>query len=79
MATYKLHNLNRTKLENIYHRLFSVAQLDLTIIDRFGHPVWPREWFLIPLDVIDKTVQHIRDGTIKDMVYDVRTARLINQ
>lgn len=78
VATYKLHNLNRTKLENIFHRLFSAAQLDLTIEDRFGHPVKPREWFLVPLQVIDETVQCIRDGSITSMVYDPKTARLIS-
>lgn len=35
VATYKLHNLNRTKMENLFHRLFGAAQLDLTIEDRF--------------------------------------------
>lgn len=78
VATYKLHNLDRIKLENIFHRLFGAAQLDLTIEDRFGHPVKPREWFLVPLHVIDETVQHIRDGSITDLVYDPKTARLIS-
>lgn len=77
VATYKLHNLNRTKLENIFHRLFGAAQLDLTIEDRFGHPVKPREWFLVPLHVINETVQRIQDGSITDVVYDPKTARLI--
>lgn len=77
VATYKLHNLNRTKLENIFHRLFGAAQLDLTIEDRFGHPVKPREWFLVPLQVIDEAVQHIRDGSITEVVYDPKTARLV--
>jgi len=77
VATYKLHNLNRTKLENIFHRLFGAAQLDLTIEDRFGHPVKPREWFLVPLNVIDEAVQRIRDGSITEVVYDPKTARLV--
>lgn len=77
VATYKLHNLNRTRLENIFHRLFGAAQLDLTIADRFGHPVKPREWFLVPLHVIDEAVQRIRDGSITDVVYDPQTARLL--
>lgn len=76
VATYKLHNLNRTRLENIFHRLFGAAQLDLTIEDRFGHPVKPREWFLLPLHVIDDAVQRIRDGSITEVVYDPKTARL---
>ena len=77
VATYKLHNLNRTKLENIFHRLFGAAQLDLTIEDRFGNPVKPREWFLVPLQVIDEAVQRIRDGSITAVVYDPKTAQLV--
>jgi len=77
VATYKLHNLNRTRLENIFHRLFGAAQLDLTIEDRFGNPVKPREWFLVPLHVIDEAVQRIRDGSITEVVYDPKTARLV--
>lgn len=76
VATYKLHNLNRTRLENIFHRVFGAAQLDLTIEDRFGHPVKPREWFLVPLQVIDEAVERIRNGTITEVVYDPKTARL---
>ncbi|WP_426077077.1 GIY-YIG nuclease family protein [Janthinobacterium sp. PSPC3-1] len=79
IATYKLHNVNRTRLENIFHRLFGAAQLDLTIEDRFGHSVKPREWFLVPLHVIDTAVQHIRDGSISEMLYDPKTAQLVVQ
>jgi hypothetical protein len=77
VATYKLHNLNRTRLENLFHRLFGAAQLDLTLEDRFGHPVKPREWFLVPLHVIDEAVQRIRDGSIAGMAYDPKTASLV--
>ena len=77
VATYKFHNLNRTRLENIFHRLFGVTPIDLTIEDRFGHPVKPREWFLVPLSVIDEAVEWIRDGLITEVAYDPKTARLI--
>lgn len=76
IATYTLHNLNRVRLENIFHRLFGAAQIDLTIEDRFGHPVKPKEWFLVPLHVIDEAVQRIRDGSITNVAYDPRTASL---
>ena len=78
VATYKLHNLNRSKLENIFHRLFGAAQIDLTIEDRFGHPVKPREWFMVPLQVIDEAVECIRNGSITDRIYDLATARLVS-
>ncbi|TXF99222.1 GIY-YIG nuclease family protein [Massilia arenae] len=77
VATFKLHNVSRTKLENIFHRLFGAAQLDLSIEDRFGHPVKPKEWFLVPLHVIDEAVRYIRDGSITDITYDPQTARLV--
>ena len=79
IATYKLHNLNRTRLENIFHRLFGAARLDLSIDDRLGYPIKPREWFLVPLQVIDEAVRRIRDGSITDVVYDLETARLVDQ
>lgn len=79
VATYKLHNLNRTKLENIFHRVFGAAQIEITIDDRFGRPVKPREWFLVPLQVIDDVVNRLRDGTITNVVYDPAEARLVQQ
>lgn len=77
IATYKLVGINRTKLENLLHRIFAPAQLDLVIKDRFGHPVKPREWFLVPLQVIDEAVTRIRDGSIEGMIYDPKSASLV--
>lgn len=78
VASYKLFGINRTKLENLFHRLFAPAQLDLVIHDRFGHPVKPKEWFLVPLQVIDEAVKRIRDGSITNFVYDPKTATLVS-
>lgn len=76
VATYKLSGINRTKLERLFHRIFAAAQIDLAIEDRFGQPVRPREWFLVPLHIIDEVVQRIVDGQIVDIVYDPQTASL---
>lgn len=77
VATYKLAGINRGKLEALLHRVFAPAQLDLEIKDRFSHPVKPREWFLVPLSVIDEAVDRIRDGSITKLVYDPSNARLM--
>ncbi len=76
VASYELYNINRTKLENLIHRIFGPARLDIEIKDRFGQPVIPREWFLAPLFVIDEAVARIKDGTITDYTYDPMTASL---
>lgn len=77
VATYKLAGINRTRMENLFHRLFASARLNITINDRFGHPVQPQEWFLVPLFVIDEAVERIKDGTITNYVYDPKAARLV--
>lgn len=77
VATYKLAGMNRTRMESLFHRLFAPARLEITIQDRFGHPVQPEEWFLVPLFVIDEAVARIRDGSITGYVYDPNVAGLI--
>jgi hypothetical protein len=77
VATYELYNVNRAKLENLIHRVFDPARLDIEIKDRFGNPVIPREWFLVPLFVVNEAVDRIKDGTITDYVYDPKAAALV--
>jgi hypothetical protein len=50
--------------------------MDIKINDRFGNPVVPKEWFLVPLFAVDEAVERIKDGTITDYIYDPNTARL---
>ena len=76
VATYELYNINRTKLENLIHRIFEPSRLDIEIMDRFGRPVVPREWFLVPLFAIKEAVEKIKDGTITDYFYDKTEASL---
>lgn len=76
VATYKLFNINRTKFERLMHRVFEPARLDIQIKDRFGNPVIPREWFLVPLFVIDEAIQRFKDGTVWEYVYEPNKAKL---
>ena len=76
VATYQLSNINRVKLENLMHRFFETARLDITIKDRFGNPVVPREWFIAPLSVIDEAVSKIRDGSIVNSFYDAAAGEI---
>lgn len=77
IATYKLFNISRSKLETLIHRIFAPVRLDIQIQDRFGRPVVPEEWFLVPFFVIDEAVEKIKDGTITQYMYDPASAALI--
>jgi hypothetical protein len=76
VTTFELANINPKKLEALLHQFFSSARLDLELIDRFGTPVKPREWFLVPLEVIEVVIDKIRAGTIDQFRYDRSTASL---
>lgn len=76
VATYKLFNINRAKLEHLIHRVFANACLDVSFTDRFGRPVQPREWFMVPLSVIDEAVDRIKDQSILSVTYDPAQAAL---
>jgi len=77
VATYELYNINRTKLENLIHRFFESAKLNVQINDRFGTPISPREWFMVPLFIIDEVVTKLKDGTLGGYRYDPNSVRLI--
>ena len=79
VATYQLYNINRTKLENLIHRIFEPARLEIEIMDRFGRPVIPREWFLVPIFAIAEAVERIKDGTISNFGYSPKLAKLVDQ
>jgi hypothetical protein len=77
VQTYELYNINRTKLENLIHKFFEAARINIEIKDRFGNPVVPREWFLVPFSEIDKAIDFIKDGTISERRYDPKEARIV--
>lgn len=70
-------NINRVKLENLIYRFFEPARLEIEIMDRFGPPVVPREWFLVPLFVIKEAVEKNKVGSISGYRYDPDSASLL--
>ena len=76
VRTYELYNINRGKLEGLLHKIFDAARLDIEIKDRFGIPVRPEEWFLVPLFVIEEAMDRVKDGTITEFRFNPDTAAL---
>ncbi len=74
VATYELSNINRARLENLIHTFFEPARLNITITDRFGNPIIPREWFLVPLYAIDDAISKIGSNEIVKYRYNPSSA-----
>jgi hypothetical protein len=77
VETYKLANMNPSKLEKLLHKFFSRARLDVELQDRFGQAVQPREWFLVPLPVIEEAINKLMDGSLSRYEYEHRSASII--
>ncbi len=77
VGKFKLSNVNRKRLENLLHKFFASARLDLELMDRFGGQVEPKEWFLLPLPVIEEAIKKIKDGSIGNFQYDTKTAQIV--
>jgi T5orf172 domain len=76
VKAYVAVNMNTSKFETLIHRFFDEARLDIEIMDRFGKPFKPREWFMLPLEVIDEAVKKMIDGSIVNFRYDHKSCSI---
>ena len=77
VETYKVSNLNLNRLEKLMHKFFDQARLDLQLKDRFGFDVEPREWFFLPLPIIEEAIQKLIDGVLLKCRYDAEEGRIV--
>ena len=67
---YKCYNMNTQKFEHLLHRFFAEVCLNIDVFDDKGRRITPREWFVVPLPIIDKVIQLIISGDIINYKYD---------
>ncbi|MCF6308108.1 MAG: GIY-YIG nuclease family protein [Flavobacteriaceae bacterium] len=77
IATYKVYNRNADKLENLLHRFFASACLDIDLFNEKGQRLNPREWFVVPFDVIEETIQLILNESIVNYEYDTVNKKVV--
>ena len=70
IATYKVYNRNADKLESLLHRFFASACLDIDLFNEKGQRLNPREWFVVPFEVIEESIQLILNESIVNYEYD---------
>ena len=71
IQNYCCYNINANKLEQLLHRFFATACLNIDLFDEKGQRFTPREWFVVPLDVIDEAIRLILNGTIVSYKYNI--------
>ncbi|MCT3941376.1 GIY-YIG nuclease family protein [Elizabethkingia anophelis] len=70
VANYKCYNLNTQTFENIIHRFFGKVCLNVDITNSQGLRISPREWFVVPFEIIDEAIDLIINGTIANYIYN---------
>jgi len=76
VATYKVYNRNADKLEALLHRFFANACLDIDLFNEKGQRLNPREWFVVPFEVIEETIQLILNENIVNYEYNTLTKEI---
>ena len=77
VASYRLFNINQKKFEHLIQKIFGSVRLDIQIPDRFGKIYSPKEWFMVPLQEVEKAVEKIIDGTITNYKFDLSKGSLV--
>ena len=73
VSLYKTYNMTTQKLELLLHKFFGHVCLDIDVYDEKGKRHTPREWFVVPLHIIDQTITLIDSGEIVNYTYDEKT------
>ena len=69
-AEYKTFNMNTQKFEQLLHNFFGASCLNIDIYDDKLRRHMPQEWFIVPLDVIDRAIELIITEQIFKYRYD---------
>jgi len=77
VAVYQCYNRNADKLEALLHRFFAEACLDIDLFNEKGQRLNPREWFVVPFEVIDQVIPLILKETILNYRYDPAGQRVV--
>lgn len=79
VGAYKIYNLDAKKFEQLIHRVFATACLDIEFETKNNLRVNPREWFIVPKNVIEEAIELIMNGEIVNYKFDARIQQLIQK
>lgn len=79
VVAYKCYNMNPQKFELLLHTFFGKSCLNFDIFDEKGSRHSPREWFIIPLDIIERAIELIISGEVVNYKYDDKTQKIISK
>jgi len=76
VAVYETYNMNTQKFEQLIHKFFGKVCLNIDIFGNDNKRYTPREWFIVPFEIIEQVVELIISGDIVGYRYDEKNEEL---
>ena len=79
VETYQIYNLNAKKFEQLIHRVFASACLDIEFDTKDNLRINPREWLIVPKNVIEEAIKLIVSGEVVNYRFDKELQILVEK
>ena len=77
IGIWQCFNINPQKFEQLLHNFFGMTCLDLDVEDDNGKRHRPQEWFIVPIEEINKAIEMIINGSIVNYKYDQKSESIV--
>jgi hypothetical protein len=78
-SSWVCYNMNAQKFESLIHRFFGHTCLEIDVFDKNGIRHTPREWFIVPLEIVEQAVSLIVSGEIVNFTYDSKKQLIVEK
>lgn len=76
MTTAQIVNMNSHVFEGLIHQFFTAVQFHVKVYDDEGTEHVPSEWYVAPIEIIEKVIEKIVDGSITQYSYNAELQKL---
>lgn len=77
ITTFECYNFDPQKLEQLLHNFFGKVCLNIDIFGKDNRRYTPREWFIAPLNIVEKVIELIINGEIVNYKYDPEKQEIV--
>ena len=76
VSTYKVFNFSPRKFESVIHSFFKDRCLDVKVADNSQINRKPKEWYVVPLQIIDQVIQLIINNEISNYRFNKTSSKI---
>ncbi len=77
VSTYACYNMQTLMFEQLLQRFFAKVCLNVDVFADNGQRITPREWFVVPRNIIDEAIQLIINRSIVYYMYDSKRKKIV--